>query len=127
MVLALEETFGATGLLLRGADGEVIHAHQLALQGADGPGLRCELQPVVERAAFVRFKVAPGDMAEFRGLDQRGHGCPQGRKHRFQPRVKPQRFLVAHEKMIELHVKVRDVNGEPERVGGDFVDGGHGP
>jgi hypothetical protein len=28
--------------------------------------------------------------------------------------------------MIELHVKVRDINREPEKVGSDFVDSGHG-
>jgi len=38
--------------------------------------------------------------------------------------ARPAWFLVTHEKMIELHVKVRDVDGEPEQVGGDFIDGG---
>jgi hypothetical protein len=28
--------------------------------------------------------------------------------------------------MIELHVEVRNVNGEAKQVGGDFMDGGHG-
>jgi hypothetical protein len=41
----------------------------------------------------------------------------QGREHRLQPRVKEQRLLVAHEEMIELHVKVRNINREPEKVG----------
>jgi hypothetical protein len=27
--------------------------------------------------------------------------------------------------MVELHVDVRDVNGKPEKVRGDFVDGCH--
>ena len=39
--------------------------------------------------------------------------------------VKEQRFLVPHEEMIELHVSVRDVNGEPEQIGSDFMDGCH--
>jgi hypothetical protein len=84
------------------------------------------LQPVVERAAFVGLEVAPGDVPQLRGIDERGDGVSQGREHRLEPRVKEQRFLVAHEEVIELHVEFRDVNGEPENVGGDFVDGGHG-
>jgi hypothetical protein len=40
--------------------------------------------------------------------------------------VEEQWFLVAHQKMIELHVKVRDVDGEPKQVGGDFINAGHG-
>jgi hypothetical protein len=64
-------------------------------------------------------------VAELRGVNQRGHGVAQDWEHSFEPRVEEQRFLVAHEEMIELHVKVRDVNGEPEQVGGDFIDGGH--
>ncbi len=110
----------------RGADGEIVHAHELADERADGLGLGRELQPVVERADFVGFKVAPGDVPELRGINQRGDGFPQGREHPLEPRVKEQRFLVAHEEMIELHVEVRDVNGEPEQVGGDFIDVHHG-
>ena len=65
----------------RGADGEIIHAHELADERADRLGLGRELQPVVERAAFVGFKVTPGDVPEFRGIDQRGDGFPQRREH----------------------------------------------
>jgi hypothetical protein len=37
--------------------------------------------------------------------------------------VKEQWFLVADEEVIELHVEVRHVNGKPEQVGSDFVNG----
>ena len=60
----------------RGADGEIIHAHELADERADGLGLGREFQPVVERADFVGFKVAPGDVPEFGGIDQRGRRLP---------------------------------------------------
>ena len=71
------------------------------------------------------FKVTPGDMPEFRGINQRGDGFPQGREHPLEPCVKQQRLLVAHEEMIELYVKGRDVDGEPEKVRRDFMDAGH--
>jgi hypothetical protein len=69
--------------------------------------------------------VAPGDVPDFDGIDQLADGFPQRWEHTLEPCVKKQWFLVTHEKMIELHVKVRDVDGEPEQVGGDFIDGGH--
>ena len=34
----------------------------------------------IERADFVGFKVAPGDVAELRGIDQPGHGFAQRRE-----------------------------------------------
>ena len=83
------------------------------------------MKPLVERAAFIRFKVTPGDMPEFRGVDQLGDCFPQGREHPLEPRVKEQRFLVAHKEVIELHIEVRNINREPEKVRGNFVDGGH--
>ena len=70
--------------------------------------------------------MTPGNVPECDGINQFGHRLAQGGKHRLQPRVEEQRFLVAHEEMIELHVKVRHVNREPEEVGGDFVNSGHG-
>lgn len=75
----------------------------------------------------VGFKVAPREMSEFRRIDQGGDAFPQGGKHSLEPRVKEQGFLVAHQEMIELHVNLRDVNREPEKVGGDLMDGGHQP
>lgn len=110
----------------RRADGEVVHGDELADERADGLGLRREFQPVIERANFVGFKVAPGDVSEFRGINQRRDGFPQSREHPLESSVKEQRFLVAHEEVIELHIKVRDVDGKTEKVGGNFVDGGHG-
>ena len=110
----------------RGADGEIIHAHELADEGADRLGLGRQLQPLVERADFVGFKVTPGDVAEFRRINQRGHGFPQRREHPLESRVKEQRLLVANEEMVELHVELRDIDGEPKQVRGNFIDGSHG-
>ena len=111
---------------MRGADREIIHTHQLANKSADRLGLGRELQPFVECAAFVGFKMTPGNVLELHGINQRGHGLPQFREHRLQSRVKKQGFLVPHEEVVELHVKVRDVNREPKKIGGDLVDRGHG-
>jgi len=94
----------------RGPDGEIIHTHELADERADRLGLRRDLQPVVERTAFVGFEVTPGDMPQFCGINQRGDGFPQGREHPLESRMKEQRFLVAHEEMIKLHVEVRNGN-----------------
>jgi hypothetical protein len=81
---------------------------------------------VVERSALVGFKVTPRDVPEFRGINQFGHGFAQVGKHALESGVEEQRLLVAHEEMIELHVKVRNVNGESEKIGSDFIDGSHG-
>jgi len=35
--------------------------------------------------------------------------------------VEKERFLVAHQEVFELHVKVRNVNGQPEQVWGNFA------
>ena len=35
-----------------------------------------------------------------------------------------QRFLVAHEEVVELHVKIRNVNGQPKQVWGNFANSG---
>jgi hypothetical protein len=39
------------------ADGEIVHAHELADERAHRVSVRRELQPVVEHTAFVGFKV----------------------------------------------------------------------
>jgi hypothetical protein len=81
---------------------------------------------VVERADFVELKVTPGNVPESYGINQCGDSFAQGREHAPEPGMKQQRLVIAHEKMIELHVEVWDVNGEPKQVGGDFIDAGHG-
>ena len=93
----------------RGADGEVVHGDELADERTDGLGLGRELQPVVESADFVGFKVTPGNVPECCGINQRGDCFAQGWEHALEPGVKQQRLLVAHEEMIELHVEVRDL------------------
>ena len=113
------------GHAARGADGEIVHAHEFAHEGADGLSLGRELQPVVESAALVGFEVTPGDVPEVRRIHELLNRFPQGGEHRLESGVEEERFLVAHEEMIDLHVKVGNVNGEPEEIGGDFSDGGH--
>src|SRR5262245_64766816 len=52
----------------RGPDGEIVHTHELADERANGLGLRRDLQPFVERTAFVGFKMAPRDVPKLRGI-----------------------------------------------------------
>jgi hypothetical protein len=42
----------------------------------------------------------------------------------FRPCVEKERFLVAHEEVVELHVKVRNVDGQPEQIWCNFVNRG---
>jgi hypothetical protein len=69
--------------------------------------------------------VTPRDVPEFRGINQRGDGFAQSGEHAFQSGVKEQRLFVPDEEVIELHVKVRNVDAKPVKVGGNFIDGGH--
>jgi hypothetical protein len=89
-------------------------------------GLRRQLQPVVEGAALVGLKVTPGDVPQLGRVDQLADRLAHGGKHGLQAGMKEKRLLVAHEEMIELHVDVRDVHGQPKKVGRDFVDSGGG-
>ena len=59
-----EDVFGRHAA--RRADGEVIHADELANESADGLGLGRNLKPIIERADFVGLEVAPGDVTELR-------------------------------------------------------------
>lgn len=109
-----------------GAVREVVDTDEFPDEGADGFRVRSDLQPFVERAAFVGLEVAPGDVAEGRRIDEARHGVAQSGEHGPQPRVEKQGRLVANEEVVELHVEFRDVEGEAEKVGSDFVDGDHG-
>jgi hypothetical protein len=63
--------------------------------------------------------------AELRGVDEFGDGFAQLREHAFQSGMEQQRFLVAHQEMIELHVEGRGVNRQAKQVGRNFMNGGH--
>jgi hypothetical protein len=62
--------------------------------------------------------MAPGDVAQFGRIDQRGHGRVQLGEHRAVARVKQQRLLVADEEVVELQVEVGVVDRQAEDVGG---------
>jgi hypothetical protein len=81
---------------------------------------------VVEATDLIGFEMAPGDVAQLAGIDQRGHGVAQGRKHGLEPGVKQQRLRVAHQEVVELQIEVRHMDREPEQVGGDLRDDNHG-
>lgn len=66
--------------------------------------------------------MTPRDVAEFRGINQFPDGVAQDREHPLEPGMKEQRFFVAHEEVIELHVEVGNVNRKPEQVRGDFIN-----
>jgi hypothetical protein len=106
------------------ADGEIIHTHELADQSANGLGLGRNLKPIVERADFVGLEVAPGDVTELCRVDDLRDSLVQRREHALKAGVEKERFLVTHEEVVELHVKVRNVNGQPKQVRGNFVNRG---
>ena len=70
-----------------GADREVVHADKLPDERANRLGFGRELQPVVERADFVGFKVTLGNVPESCGINQCGDGFAQGREHAPEGRV----------------------------------------
>ena len=65
----------------RRADGEVIHAHKLADESANGLGLGRKLKPIIEPADFVGLEVAPGDVPELRRVDDLRDRLAQRREH----------------------------------------------
>jgi len=108
----------------RRADGEIVHAHELANESANWLGLGRKLKPIIERADFVGLEVAPGDVAELCRVHDLCDRLAQRREHALKAGVEKERFFVAHEEVIELHVKVRNVNGQPKQVRGNFVNRG---
>jgi len=79
ILAASEDVFGRHAA--RRADGEIIHAHELADERADGLGLGRNLKPIVERADFVGLEVAPGDVTELRRVDDLRDRLAQRREH----------------------------------------------
>src|SRR5262249_14445503 len=87
----------------------------LADESANRLGLGRKLKPIIERADFVGLEVAPGDVTEFRRIDDLCDRFAQRRKHALQTGVEKERFLVANEEVVEL---------QPKQVRGNLVNRG---
>jgi hypothetical protein len=98
---------------------DVDHGSDLAARGLR---LRGSSEPLIQRAAFVHFEVAPTDPAKRCRIDQLADRFPQSGKHLSHPGVEEQRFLVSNEKVIELQVEGRDVDADPEHVASDLIE-----
>src|SRR5215471_12413063 len=99
---------------------EIIYRDKFANERANRLRLGREFEPVIQAAAFIGFKMTPGDVPELRGVDQRGDCLAKSGEHGFEPGMEQQRLIVADKEMIELHVEVRDVYGKAEQIRRDF-------
>jgi hypothetical protein len=71
-------------------------------QTAERLGPRSELEPVVERAALVRFEMAEADPAQPRGIDELRHPVAKVGEHPPVAGVEQDRLRIAHEEVVEL-------------------------
>ena len=61
-------------------------------------------QPLVERTALVRLKMAKADVAQLGSIDEPCDGLADLCMHSPQPGVKKQGLVVFHQKMVELQI-----------------------
>src|SRR4029077_19458311 len=73
----------------------------------------------------IGLEMTKADPPDRGGIDQCGHGVAHGRKQPLHAGVIQQRLLIAHEKLIELEIALRNKRGDPINIGGDFGDLGH--
>jgi hypothetical protein len=78
------------------------------------------------RPHLIGLEVAPGHVAQAGRIDQGGHSVPELGEHHPEAGVKQQRLLIPHQKVVELQVQLRHMDREPEQIGSDLGDGGHG-
>ena len=92
-------------------DGVVIDADDFADEHAERLGLRRRFEPVVEATDLVRFKMAPGHVAKLAWIHQRRHRVPQEGIHSLQAGVQQLRLFITNQKVLELQIKLRDMDG----------------
>jgi hypothetical protein len=83
---------------------EVVQVHHGANLAADYIGVGSRGQPIMERAAFIRLEMAEADVAQGGKVDELRDGIANFRVHSAQPGVEQQRFIVFHQKMVELEI-----------------------
>ena len=94
--------------------GKVVQVHERADLGADRLRLRRLGEPLVQRAAFVDFEVAPADPPQCGRVDDLCDRLTDRREHPAHARVKQERLLVADDEVIELQVDFGNEHGNPE-------------
>ncbi len=125
--MVLAEVQGAVAVdRQRLPDGEVGQVGRHPDRAADGDGGRCPLQEQVERARLVAFQVRHDHVAQGGRVDDPGDrlvgigkGTPEAGLHQG-------RLLVADDEEADVDWCPRDLQVDPEDVGGDLGDGGHG-
>src|SRR6185437_6665816 len=78
-------------------------------------------------AAFVGLKVTEGDVAQLALRDEACHRFPHLGKHAAQSGMHEQRFIVAHQEVVELQVCPARENRDTKHIGCDFLNGCHSP
>src|ERR1051325_1042259 len=86
----------------RRALGKIIDAHHSSDQTTDRLRFQSYLEPVIECATLVRLEMAEPDPPYQRGLDHPCYFLTHQREHASHARVKQQRLVIPHEKLIEL-------------------------
>jgi hypothetical protein len=100
----------------------VVHAYNRADQAARGLRRGRQLEPLIERAALVRFEVAEGDPTQLRRIQHAADSFAHQGKHGAQARMKQQRFVVPNQEVVELQLKLRHVYANAMHVRGNLVD-----
>jgi hypothetical protein len=111
---------------LRGSEGHhIVDAHQLGDETAHGRSGGRQGLPFPQRPAFIGLEMTEPDPPDLRGWQQLGNGVAHDRKEPPHARVEQQRFIVAHEELIELQIRLGHERGDAIDIGSDFRDLGH--
>src|SRR5574340_1520600 len=95
---------------------EVVDADQRADQAAGRLRLRCQGQPLIERAAFVGFEMAERDPSKGGWIEDACDRIPHQREHLLHTRVKEQWFLVLDQEVVEPEIEVLHIDRNRKMV-----------
>src|SRR4030095_5896499 len=83
---------------------EVVETDICAHEAANGCGIWRNIEPLIERSAFVGLEVAKANTTKRSGIDQGRNCIAHVRENAPHSGVKKQRLFVAYEKLVELNV-----------------------
>src|SRR5215510_16554674 len=107
------------------ASGKILEVHEDTDLAAGRLRPRGDRQPIVEGSTFIHLEMAPTDPANRRRIKDTRNGVPYIREHTAHSGMEEERLLVPDQEVIELEVNLRNVDGDAEQVGGNFVDARH--
>src|SRR5262245_37387632 len=82
--------------------------------------MRSDIQPFVQSATLVRFKVTEPDPTKFRRINDGSYAFERERKHVFEAGMHQKRFVIFDQKLVELNSVVRVKRGDSIKIRSDF-------